>query len=252
MKKTTCIIWYFFVIFILFANFIEAAEERPLNNYQIIRLTEMDLGDQIIIAKIKTAKEVKFDTSTEGLVELKQSGVSRAVINAMLERSAAGSQKAVNKLPQNNSSSTVSLFSKDGKLDIVPMAGKFKYFIAPFVGKRQYAEFSFMSTSTAIRDHFPTILINANTEPHEIIWLVKLSREPDKVLVIFMQNHGFGGMVANEPEEDSIIGYSATEEKPGLWRITPKRELIPGDYGLFRWDASNASKPVIVGFRIDK
>jgi cobalamin biosynthesis Co2+ chelatase CbiK len=47
-------------------------------------MVEAKLPDSVIIAKIRNSKS-KFDTSTDGLIKLKQAGVSDAVIQVMAE-----------------------------------------------------------------------------------------------------------------------------------------------------------------------
>jgi len=59
------------------------AAEEVLNNASIIELQGLSLGDAVIIGKIKTSK-CNFDTSLNGLKELKAGKVSAAVIEAML------------------------------------------------------------------------------------------------------------------------------------------------------------------------
>jgi hypothetical protein len=71
---------------LVFGGAVLAADaEKALNNSEIVKLTKADLGDDVIIAKIKSAPSVEFATSTDDLVKLKQSGVSKPVIAAMLE-----------------------------------------------------------------------------------------------------------------------------------------------------------------------
>lgn len=252
MKKTMRTMVIFFIVMALAAGLAGAAEESPLCNSDIIKLSKLAMGDKVIITKIKTAKEVKFDTSTDNLAELKISGVSGPVIAAMLERSVrvgSGNSSTTRSL-----SPTVALIAKDGNLEINPISGSLKSIVAPFVGYRRFIEFAPNGAATRVKDRFPSLQLNADGEPHEAMWLVKLSRWDDsKILVLDLQSPGmWGGVISNDPEEDLIIPYSAIEEKPGLWRITPKMELKPGDYGLFRWGHSNSSKPILVGFGIDK
>src|SRR5882672_6729410 len=64
--------------------------EKPLDNADIIKLTKLDMGDAVIIAKIKSATAVQFATGTDDLVKLKEAGVSKAVIAALLDRSGSG------------------------------------------------------------------------------------------------------------------------------------------------------------------
>jgi hypothetical protein len=55
-----------------------------LTNEEVIRMTVAKLPDIVIVTKIKNST-CKFDISTDGLIKLKQAGVSDAVIQAMTE-----------------------------------------------------------------------------------------------------------------------------------------------------------------------
>ena len=61
--------------------------DETLTNASIIDLQKLGLGDAVIIQKIK-ASHCNFDTSTDGLKQLKGAGVSDAVIGAMIEAGA--------------------------------------------------------------------------------------------------------------------------------------------------------------------
>jgi hypothetical protein len=56
-----------------------------LSNDDVIKLVQNKLPDSIITKKIKNSA-CSFDTSADGLVKLKQAGVSEAVIEAMVEK----------------------------------------------------------------------------------------------------------------------------------------------------------------------
>jgi hypothetical protein len=60
---------------------------KPLDNAEIVKLTKAEMGDEVIVAKIKSATSVQFATTTDDLLKLKQAGVSKAVIAAMLDKS---------------------------------------------------------------------------------------------------------------------------------------------------------------------
>jgi hypothetical protein len=62
--------------------------EAVLTNDEVVSLVKVDLGDEIVIAKIKNAPKVQLDVSTDALVTLKKSRVSSPVIAAMIERAA--------------------------------------------------------------------------------------------------------------------------------------------------------------------
>lgn len=68
-----------------------ASKEKPLTNKDVVDLVKLDLGDDVVVAKIRQAPREELDVSTAALGELKQAGVSKAVIQAMIAR--AGERK---------------------------------------------------------------------------------------------------------------------------------------------------------------
>ena len=63
------------------------AKKEVLTNAKVVALIKADLGEEITIAKIQQAEEVKFDLTTDGLIQLKKDGVPQSVIAAMMRRS---------------------------------------------------------------------------------------------------------------------------------------------------------------------
>ncbi len=61
-------------------------QQKALTNDDVIKLVKAELGDQVVIDKIKTSPGDKLDTSTDALIRLKKAGVSKAVIDAMIKR----------------------------------------------------------------------------------------------------------------------------------------------------------------------
>jgi hypothetical protein len=70
------------------------AADEILNNASVIELQNLNLGDAVIIEKIKTS-ECNFDTSIGGLKQLQQAKVSTAVIQVMLAAKGSSSAGAV-------------------------------------------------------------------------------------------------------------------------------------------------------------
>jgi hypothetical protein len=173
MKVTRRTLGIVLVVLALTAGLVGAAEEQSLNNADIIKLTKLDMGDEVIITKIKTAKVVKFDTSTDDLVKLKKSGVSGPVIAAMLDRSGSGKFSGT-ATAKGSGTPNIALVAKEGTFDIKPIAGDFKILHAPFVGQRRFIEYSGTSSTTRIKDHLPALLLYLDRDPHNMWWLVKL------------------------------------------------------------------------------
>jgi hypothetical protein len=113
-----------------------AAPSGPLlHNDDIIKMVKADLDDAIIIAKISGSK-CQFDTSTDALIQLKQGGVSGAVLKAMV--GAAGSsdngiRETINPqtpAPSSTSGSATAGFKMgDGSIDpqSLGLSGRWKF-----------------------------------------------------------------------------------------------------------------------------
>jgi hypothetical protein len=67
-----------------------ASAPAAMTNRSVIRLVQAKVSDDIIISKIKSSK-THFDTSVDGLVALKNAGVSDHVIDAMVNAGSASS-----------------------------------------------------------------------------------------------------------------------------------------------------------------
>jgi hypothetical protein len=67
-----------------------AKADEILNNDSIVVMQGLNLGDAVIIAKIRTSK-CNFDTSVDGLMQLKAAHVSDAVIKEMIAPASASS-----------------------------------------------------------------------------------------------------------------------------------------------------------------
>jgi hypothetical protein len=70
-----------------------SAYAETLDNAAVVRLVSVGLSDDVIISKIKASANT-FDVSTDALIGLKSSGVSGAVIAAMIDASAGAAVTA--------------------------------------------------------------------------------------------------------------------------------------------------------------
>nr|MDQ3012581.1 hypothetical protein [Acidobacteriota bacterium] len=66
---------------------IAAQDAKPLTNQDVIKLVKAKIGDEIVITKINQSKN-KFDLSTDGIVQLKEAGVSDKVLQVMMNQMA--------------------------------------------------------------------------------------------------------------------------------------------------------------------
>lgn len=230
-----------------------AQEEKPLDNAEIIALTKLDMGDAVIIAKVKSARRVAFDTTTDALVQLKEAGVTKAVITAMIERegtpAAGGSEQRV------------TLRSKEGTVELKPIYGLAKTQAAPF-SVVTWVQFEGLTSRTRIRDRRPTLLVAAEGDPRGRWWFVKTSQEEDDEDYRYFDLEGGGAfsMVwSGSPEKGSVVKCDAVEEGVGQWALTPQKDLKPGEYGLFSGQVQGGWYPgmvqgqsVLFDFGVDK
>lgn len=63
------------------------SKTETLTNKMVVDLVKAQFSADTIIKKIQTATSVNFDTGTDDLIKLKNSGVEEKIINAMLDRS---------------------------------------------------------------------------------------------------------------------------------------------------------------------
>jgi hypothetical protein len=74
-----------------------AVVASAMNNTDVIKMVKAELDDDTVILAINAAKTAEFDTSANGLVELKNKGVSQNVIQAVLKKQGAGEDVAETK-----------------------------------------------------------------------------------------------------------------------------------------------------------
>ena len=134
MIRTRLLQAMFLAAALLTAGTAWAGQEKPLDNAEIIKLQKADMGDQVIIAKIKSAPSVQFGTGTDDLVKLKAAGVSKDVIAAMLERADRSSTAAAS--APTAALANVTLVTAAGAVPLKSVEGDVKTIVAPFVGMR--------------------------------------------------------------------------------------------------------------------
>ena len=148
----------------------------------------------------------------------------------------------------------VTLQSKSGPVKLSPVDGNVKTIVAPFVGMRRWVVFDSLAANTRTSDHSASVLVTADHDPHNTFWLVKLeqntdAKDRDRSLQVDRPAL-WGGVLANAPDGDFIVKYSAKEDSPGLWRITPDGNLKKGEYGIYV--AKNQVTSTLYDFGVDQ
>jgi len=228
------------------------ATEAPLTNAEVAKLCKLGLGDQVVIAKINQAKAVDFKLDTVNLVALKQDGVSKDVITAMLNRSTApqaqrgpatgparGSGGSPGALPagvSNAGDEGVLLRTAQGELRLQSVQGDLSTTWA-YVAMLTFLDFPGLRADARITDRKPTVVVRSSKSPKGRVFLVKCksNKKDNDRSVKVGRARVFSQKSWSTPDSDWTVEFDTKELPDNTWEITPKQDLKPGEYGvLFR------------------
>lgn len=236
---------------------------ETLNNDVVISLVKVGLGPETIVAKINSSKGV-FDTSTNGLIRLKEAGVPDAVIAAMLGRSksptlASGVADNSNPDPLAPHSPGIYLLDERGQGRMVRLdptmsnqlkssnlwGYAFSYGLSPLkmkavipnararVGSASrkptfYFYFNQANPLAQFTDFSAGFAATAST-PNEFS-LIRFEQKNDRREASVMSVN-IGG-VKSGVSDKARVGFTYADVAPGVYRVTPDTALPPGEYGF--------------------
>ena len=220
-----------------------------LTNEDVLKLNEAGLGDDVIIAKINAATQAAFRVETDDLIGLKKAGVSQNIIAAMVRRSGSASvapteapsgnveKHATSMLPVGMPAADdflIRLVTKDGATKLISMEGHISTVYA-FVTVLMFTDFPGLRADVRIRDQRPHIIIQSSKSPQGRFFLVRC--ESNKKSGDRSVKQGRGGLFTNKsfgaPDADWTVPFDVKQLEPGLWRMDPKQDLKPGEYGVY-------------------
>jgi hypothetical protein len=239
-----------------------------VTNDTVVKLVKAGLGDDAVIAKIRSSK-TQFDLSADGLIALKGAGVSSAVMAAMIapppvpaaaELSIDSSDPAVAHYPglyilretstgarmhridptlsnQARTSNilgyalTMGLASASIKASIPGESAKVQ------TGARRPVFYAYFEESV------PRGLQNANSSTWASGVGTTTSSPSEVTLVRFAEGNNrrdakvgrinIGGSKTGVMDKDQIA-FTSDMLRPGVYRITPQADLLPGEYGFIQ------------------
>jgi hypothetical protein len=239
------------------------AQEKPLDNAELVKLTKAEMGDDVIIAKIKSAKEVAFATGTDDLVKLREAGVSKAVITAMLDRVAAiaamldRAAAAAKARPSGEGTGVgqVKVKATDGTIELASMVGLKEQGAVPFRGLVGWIKYDGTKATPRTKDRRPSIEMQTDGDPVKGGWFfVSLeqngsAKDGYRSFDLKTQTGAWSSTLTSAPDPGTVIAVDCVEASPGLWKLTPQKPLKPGEYGLYY---RVSEKQIMYGFGIDK
>lgn len=255
---------------------VSSAEDEVLTNATVLELHKMGFGDEVLIEKIRSSA-VEFDLSLEGLRALKDAGIPQIVIAEMINRDAADraaqpaepegdpndpltSRAAGIYLLQDASDETSLVKLEPSVYTQARSGGMIKHIFTYGVSKiKSKAVLPGTSARLQIADRRPTFYFyfeetetglsyqsQATTSPAEFI-LAEFDVQDKKghrELVVGQMN-AFGAQSGAMDKTVRQLDYD--EVSPGIFRVTPRSSLSPGEYGFYYAGAASLPTYGMVG-----
>ena len=267
---------------VLFAQSGTGGADEVLTNEKVLTMTRAGLPPSIVVNKIRSSK-TNFNTSTDELIRLKSANVPDEIINAMVEASTNASISTsrtgagdVSRTDPNDPLATheagIYLFEeKDGQKKMVQLepsiskqtksggflASAVTYGIAKIKIK---AALSGQTAALQIAQPRPVFyfyfevknsgLSSSNyyaTSPNEFV-LVKLDTKPNSREVIISQANAFGAQSGTMDKAAREFNYEKVGA--GVYKVTPKTDLVEGEYGFYNGGTGPSGGAKIFDFGI--
>lgn len=240
MKTLTRFLLILLVLFVSTLGMAQGAREVPLSNEEVVNLCKLDLGDEVVIAKINQAKSVDFKLEISDLTKLKAEGVTKPVIAAMLTRATApkaapgGPAGFIPGSSANTPEEGVFMRRAGKEVRMQSVQGDRSTTWA-YVVMLTFLDFPGLHADLRTTERRPTIIIQSSKNPRGRIFLVKCeSNKKDNNRSVKIGKAGFGGGSKSwsSPDSDWTAEFDTKEVSSTYWELTPKRDLEPGEYGI--------------------
>jgi len=210
--------------------------QEVLTNESLVALKKAGLSDSIIISKIRSS-QTKFDVSTKGIIGLKNAGLSDQVIEAAVNAgaapaAAAPAAPAAAATPAAARESIVQLIG--GKsVELVPANASLE-FSSGFFDSKSELVLRGRKAQYRIADKKPVFYSTWSPNDAPLVRLKPGSDHDDRNLKISSGSFApFGGSVKyGVRSEDKVDMETAEKDARGLYKLTPKEPLAPGEYGF--------------------
>ena len=211
--------------------------QEVLTNDSLIALKKAGLSDSVIISKIRSS-QTKFDTSTNGLVNLKKAGFSDQVIEAVVNAGSPAAPAAAAPAP---APAAAPAAAREGIMQLV--AGK-SVELVPANASLEFSTGFFDSKSELVlrgrkatyrfADKKPVFYSTWSANDAPLVRLKPGSDHDDRNLKISSGSFApFGGSVKYGVRSEDKVDMEASEKDArGLFKLTPKEPLKPGEYGF--------------------
>jgi hypothetical protein len=185
-------------------------------------MVKAGLAEGIIIEKIRTSTR-KFDTSTDGLINLKKAGVPDKIVAAMIT---GGGPAPAGADPM------IAHVAATGAKPLKPLHGEMETSVAPFAGSRQEVVLPAPRAEYRITDKQPVFSTNLVAEQWALVRL-KPGKRDRNLPMSKDSGWGWAGATFRQgPDPKYRVALEGAPGPDGSTHIKPKEPLGPGEYGL--------------------
>lgn len=234
-----------------------------LTNEEVIKLVKLGFGDDIVIAKIKQAPQVNFALDTDGLVKLKEAHVSSSIIAAMLDRTTPKSPPVAPPVGYPSPDALgmhaidVKLLTPGGEIPLTLLRGELGSTTVMGFGA-VFMNFPGLRSRVRTPERRPILLLNSQTPPGKRLFIGSLDPDQDddvRSLKLMSARRALRIVQKSQemmdPDPDWTVPYDSVEQAPGVWRLIPKIDLKPGEYGLYVDFGANIQGGGLFDFGVD-
>lgn len=227
----------------------DRATEPALTNQDVVKLSAAGLGDEVVIAKINQAARVEFQLDTDALVSLREQGLGKGVITAMLNRAGTGGRPMVPGQPQPLPTSppagvTASVVGSNIRL----LVGDHETLLRATRGDINVVGFSFVTfmhyeipgiqSRVRIDDPHVRVAITTDFPPEGYFFLVKLdidTKHNNRSLKIGSAKQALSLRSRGQgiPDKDYVVPCRAEQASGDEWILVPQKALETGEYGIW-------------------
>ena len=204
--------------------------QEVLTNDSLVALKKAGLSDSIIISKIKSS-QTKFDVSTKGLIGLKNAGLSDQVIEAVVN---AGSGSAAPPAAAATATTKETIYHLAGGkyVELNPAASSMETNVSFYSNKSELV-LKGRKAQYRVTDKNPVFYSAWGPNEAPLVRMKPGSDHDDRNLKIgggsFMP---FGGTQSFGVRSEDRIDVDAEKDARGLYKMSPKEPLKPGEYAF--------------------
>jgi hypothetical protein len=234
--------------------------QEVLTNDSLVALKKAGLSDAIIISKIRSS-QTKFDVSTKGLIGLKNAGLSDQVIEAVVNAGSAPATPpaATAPAPPAAPAAAAATATKEtiyhlaaGKyVELNPASSSMETNVSFYSNKSELV-LKGRKAQYRVTDKKPVFYSAWGPNEAPLVRMKPGSDHDDRNLKIgggsFMP---FGGTQSYGVRSEDKIDVEAEKDTRGLYKMTPKEPLKPGEYAFVLTFGSAAGSGRVYDFGID-